>query len=130
MQELEDRIVPTLLGQHLFPADNAWNQNISNAPVDPNSNNYVNNILANGGDYLHADFGGGGAYGIPLITVGSTTPQVPINFTAYGDESDPGQHRGEGELPRTGRRVGSGGGERSGPEGEGTGHGRDGDPTG
>jgi hypothetical protein len=33
LEELEYRVVPTLLGQQLFPADNPWNQNISNAPV-------------------------------------------------------------------------------------------------
>jgi hypothetical protein len=44
VQELEDRVVPTLLGQHLFPADNAWNQNISNAPVDPNSATMIASI--------------------------------------------------------------------------------------
>jgi hypothetical protein len=36
-EELENRVVPTLLGQQLFPPDNAWNQNVSAAPVDPNS---------------------------------------------------------------------------------------------
>jgi len=39
---------------------------------------------------LHADFGGGGAYGIPFMVVPSTQTRVPINYTAYGDESDPG----------------------------------------
>jgi hypothetical protein len=33
MEELEGRLVPTLLAQPLFPVDNPWNQNISNAPV-------------------------------------------------------------------------------------------------
>ena len=37
-----------------------------------------------------ADFGGGGAYGIPYVTVPGTEPQVPINYTEYGSESDPG----------------------------------------
>src|SRR5262245_60498435 len=35
-EEMENRVVPTLLGQQLFPSDNAWNQTISAAPVDPN----------------------------------------------------------------------------------------------
>jgi hypothetical protein len=83
---------PTIGGCAVFPSTNPWNQDISNAPIDPNSTNYVDNILANGGDYLHADFGGGGAYGIPFITTNSSTPLVPINFTAYGDESDPGPY--------------------------------------
>ena len=39
---------------------------------------------------LHADFGGGGAYGIPFMVVPATQKQEPIHYTAYGDESDPG----------------------------------------
>jgi hypothetical protein len=37
LEALEDRTVPTLLGNGLFPADNAWNQQITNAPVAANS---------------------------------------------------------------------------------------------
>src|ERR1700723_3297475 len=37
IEELEVRLVPTLLGQQLFPADYPWNQDISNAPVAVNS---------------------------------------------------------------------------------------------
>ncbi len=76
----------------IFPANNPWNTDVSSAPVHANSDNFVANILANGGDFLHADFGGGGAYGIPYITVNNTTPRLPIVFTAYGDESDPGPY--------------------------------------
>src|SRR5438552_3373590 len=36
-EELEARVVPTLMGQPLFPADYPWNQDISNAPVAANS---------------------------------------------------------------------------------------------
>ncbi len=83
---------PTIGGCPVFPADNAWNTDVTNAPLDLNSSAYISNILANGGGFLHADFGGGGAYGIPYITVNASTPMVPINFTAYGDESDPGPY--------------------------------------
>ncbi|HZP28997.1 MAG TPA: hypothetical protein VFC99_08595 [Acidimicrobiia bacterium] len=76
----------------VFPADNPWNTDVSTFPVSANSTNYIANILASGNQYLHADFGGGGAYGIPYVTVGSGEPQVPIDFTAYGDESDPGPY--------------------------------------
>ena len=37
VEALEDRTMPTLLGQHLFPADNPWNQKITSAPVAANS---------------------------------------------------------------------------------------------
>ena len=76
----------------VFPANNAWNTDISTAPLHPNSSNYINQILADGGDFLHADFGGGGAYGIPYITVPGSQPRVGVNFTDYGDESDPGPY--------------------------------------
>jgi hypothetical protein len=53
----------------------------------------IANILANGGDFLHADFGGGGAYGIPYVTVAGNQPAVPINFFDWPEESDPGPVR-------------------------------------
>jgi hypothetical protein len=76
----------------VFPADNPWNTDISQAPRHPNSANYITNILANGGDFLHADFGGGGAYGIPYATVSGTQPRLPVEFVDWPDESDPGPY--------------------------------------
>src|SRR3954467_3681887 len=76
----------------VFPADNAWNTDIATAPVHANSANYIDNILANGGDFLHADFGGGGEYGIPYVTVSGNQPLVPTNFFDWADESDPGPY--------------------------------------
>jgi hypothetical protein len=78
---------------HVFPADNAWNRDVSTLPVDANSANYISAITALGGNQkLHADFGGAGAYGIPYITVPGTQSLVPVDFDAYGDESDPGPY--------------------------------------
>ena len=78
---------------HVFPANNPWNRDVSTLPVDPNSANYLAAIAGLGGNQkLHADFGGGGAYGIPYITVPGTQPLVPVDFVAYGDESDPGPY--------------------------------------
>ena len=75
-----------------FPADNLWNQDISSAPVDPNSAAIINFIGSGIG--LHADFGSGlyngSSIGIPYLVVGSQQGPLPIVFTAYGDESDPG----------------------------------------
>jgi hypothetical protein len=77
----------------VFPADNAWNRDVSALPLHPNSANYVNTVLASGANKnLHADFGGGGEYGIPYITVSGTQPRSPVNFVDYGDESDPGPY--------------------------------------
>jgi hypothetical protein len=74
-----------------FPADTAWNQDISTAPVDPDSDSYINFIGSS--TPLHPDFGaglyGGQTIGIPYIVV-SAPPFVPILYTAYGSESDPG----------------------------------------
>ena len=74
-----------------FPADSAWNQDVRNAPVDPNSGAIINFIGSN--TPLHPDFGagqfGGQSIGIPYMVV-SGSPLVKIHFTAYGDESDPG----------------------------------------
>ena len=75
-----------------FPADNLWNTDISNAAVDPNSAAIINFIGPSIG--LHPDFGSGlydgQSIGIPYLIVGSTQGMLPIDFTAYGDESDPG----------------------------------------
>ena len=74
-----------------FPADNAWNQDISASPVDPNSADIINLIGAS--TTLHPDFGaglyGGQTIGIPYIVV-SGSPFVNIKYTEYGSESDPG----------------------------------------
>ncbi len=90
---------PTLEGCPVFPADNPWNWDISDAPVHPNSDAYIASISQYGDTHLHADFGGGGMYGIPYITVGGDQPLVPINFTDYGDESDPGPYPIPADAP-------------------------------
>lgn len=75
-----------------FPSDNLWNKDISSAPVDPNSAAIINFIGSGIG--LHPDFGSGlyngQSIGIPYLVVGSQQGNLPITFTAYGDESDPG----------------------------------------
>jgi hypothetical protein len=75
-----------------FPASSLWNTVISSAPVDPNSAAIINFIGGNTG--IHPDFGAGqyqgSTIGIPYLVVNGTQPFLPINFTAYGSESDPG----------------------------------------
>ncbi|MDQ6914308.1 MAG: hypothetical protein M3155_00680 [Actinomycetota bacterium] len=83
---------PRLGGCPVFPASNAWNRDVSRAPVDGRSDAYVRAIDSHGNHFLHADFGGGGAYGIPFRVVPRSQPRVPIRFTAYGDESDRGPY--------------------------------------
>jgi hypothetical protein len=74
-----------------FPSDNPWNQDISSASVDPNSDALINFIGAS--TPMHPDFGaglyGGSTIGVPYVVV-SGSPFVNIHFTAYGSESDPG----------------------------------------
>jgi len=82
----------SLGGCPVFPSDNAWNTDVSAAPTHPNSAAYIAQILADGGDFLHADFGGGGAYGIPYVTVPASEPKVPVTFVDWPDESDPGPY--------------------------------------
>ena len=74
----------------VFPPSNPINQDISGAPVDPRSDAYIASIGSGG--HLHPDFGSPPQYGIPYTVVGPSQPRVPINFTAYGDESDPGPY--------------------------------------
>ena len=75
-----------------FPADNLWNQEISAAPVDPNSAAIISFIGAGVG--VHPDFGSGlyagSIIGIPYLVVGSTQGPVSVNLTDFADESDPG----------------------------------------
>jgi plastocyanin len=96
LETLEDRLVPTLLGNSLFPADNPWNQQITNAPVAANSTAIINNIIGQQGSdgRLHPDFGqdyntSSDLYGIPYNVVhGNSTPKVHVAIDAYASESD------------------------------------------
>ncbi|HEY8550937.1 MAG TPA: hypothetical protein VIL35_13345 [Vicinamibacterales bacterium] len=80
----------------LFPADNWWNVDVSAAPVDPNSQAFINFIGQT--RRLHPDWGGSAhdpgdphaIYGIPYIVVPGSQPLVPVTFVDYGDESDAG----------------------------------------
>jgi hypothetical protein len=73
-----------------LPTEAAWNQDVSKAPRDPRSNAYIAYINSQGGDHLHPDFGSPRAYGFPYSVVGAGQRKLPIHYTAYGDESDPG----------------------------------------
>jgi hypothetical protein len=79
----------------LFPADNWWNLDVSQAPVDRDSQAFIDFIGRTRG--MHPDFGGDAAgpgdpeiYGLPYATVGADQPLVPVTFVDYGDESDAG----------------------------------------
>jgi hypothetical protein len=89
LEALEDRTVPTLLGNSLFPADNPWNQKITNAPVAVNSAQLVQSIGLTRS--LHPDFGttyAGALNGIPYNVVSGNQPKVNVVIDAYPDQSD------------------------------------------
>ena len=73
--------------------ESAWNQDISQAPLDPNSAGYIAYINAHGGDSVHPDFGSPPEYGFPYAVVGKKQRRTKVHFTAYGDESDHGAYR-------------------------------------
>jgi len=73
----------------IFPADNAWNRDVSQAPVDPLSASYLATIGLDVG--LHPDFGSYAGYGIPYVVVSGKQARVPVTFDD-ADESDPGPY--------------------------------------
>jgi hypothetical protein len=94
VEDLEDRVVPTLLGQNLFPADYPWNQNISNAPAAANSAAIISHIGS--AIKIHPDWGNDSAangssplYGVPVNVVhGNSTAKVNVIIDNYPSESD------------------------------------------
>jgi hypothetical protein len=94
VEVLEDRVVPTLLGQQLFPADYPWNQDITSAPVAANSAAVMAHIGTS--INLHPDWGEDNAsngasplYGIPFNVVhGNTTAKINVIIDNYPGESD------------------------------------------
>lgn len=81
---------PTVGGCPVFPADNAWNKDVSTLPLHPRSDQIIARIQSIGADNLHPDFGENPNYGIPYVVVDADQAEVPITYDAYGDESDPG----------------------------------------
>jgi hypothetical protein len=83
----------------IFPADNAWNQDISASPIDPYSSQIITQFSTS---KLKADFGSGlynnVPIGIPYTVVCGSQPKVSITYRAnsydgnYGSESDPGPY--------------------------------------
>jgi hypothetical protein len=82
-----ERSVPIVGGCAIFPANNPWNTDISQYPVDPKSAQYIASIPGN----LHPDFGHETRYGIPFNVVPASQPEVPVKFL-YKSQSDPGPY--------------------------------------
>jgi len=79
--------VPEVGGCQMFPTDNWWNTDISNYPLDPNSDGYISALPGN----LHPDFGEDPHYGIPFNIVPSDQKKVPVHFR-YGSQSNKGPY--------------------------------------
>jgi len=84
-----------LAGRQVFPVSNWWNADISGAPVDARSAQFIDFISGRTASAptavrrLHPDFGPP-PYGIPYVVVSGDQPRVPLTFVAYGSESDSG----------------------------------------
>ena len=96
-----------------FPATDIWNTQISDLPLAPRSAAYVASIGTQ--SHVHADFGSGvwppgseSPIGIPFVEVPAGTSKVPIHFTAYGSESDPGPYPVPPDAPIEGGRSAAG----------------------
>lgn len=86
-QRVTHTSAPIVGGCQIFPADNPWNTDISNYPLDPQSDAYVAALPGN----LHPDFGQDPHYGIPFNIVAATQKKVPVHFR-YNSQSDPGPY--------------------------------------
>ncbi len=85
---------PSIGDSEVFPSDNPWHWDISEYAVHPNSDAYISSIGADIG--LHPDFGSswqGNPIGIPYTVVDTSQQKIPVTWTAYGSESDPGPYR-------------------------------------
>jgi hypothetical protein len=91
----------------VYPADNAWNRDVSADPVDPASDTIIAYINQNGGTKVHPDFGSFAGYGIPYTVVDASQPKVDMVFD-YADESDPGPYPFPADAPVEGGADASG----------------------
>ena len=84
----------------LFPANNWWNTDVSAAPLDPNSANFIAHIV--GTTRVHPDWGGdvgdGTVYGFPYIIVDGAQTKLTVMFGASPNESDGVDHT-NGDTP-------------------------------
>ncbi|PIE25738.1 MAG: hypothetical protein CSA62_00080 [Planctomycetota bacterium] len=82
---------PTIGGCPAFPLSHPLNQKVDELSVAPNSREIIANIGLRG---IQPDFDSKleSVNGIPFVVVPSDQPKVPIRFTEYPEESDPGPY--------------------------------------
>ena len=79
----------------MFPAEHAWNRDVSGDPVDPHSDDY---LAFMGADYLHLHPDFGGPYGQPFLVVPASQARVAMTFgNPWG--SEPGPYPLPADLP-------------------------------
>jgi hypothetical protein len=102
---------PNVGGCTMFPGDNYWNTPVVNAPIHPQSSDFVAAIGA--AATVHPDFGtvwAGAPNGIPYVVVPQDQATVDMgadDFT-YWDESDPGGYPIPADPPIEGGADGTG----------------------
>jgi len=74
---------PVIAGCQIFPADNPWNTDVSQYPVDPLSSKYIAALPGN----LHPDFGQNPDWGFPINVVPATQKKVPVRFYYRGQSN-------------------------------------------
>jgi hypothetical protein len=79
-------------GCKMFPAEDAWNLDVSGVAVDATWTKKVQELV--GAAKIHPDYGvdGQDLYGIPINVVPETQPLASVSFDDYEDESDPGPY--------------------------------------
>jgi hypothetical protein len=88
-------LLEDLSDRQIFPADNWWNLDVSAAPLDPSSDALIDFISGR----TPADTTrtqrphpacGPTPYGMPYVAVSGSQALLPVTFTPYGSQSDPG----------------------------------------
>ena len=85
-------LLGSLAAVSVFPATNWWNTDVSAAPVDAHSADFVTWLESGHGAApfgMHPDFGPP-PYGIPYAVVSGTQALERVTFTLYGSQSDSG----------------------------------------
>jgi len=88
----------------VFPSDNWWNLDITQAPVDAHSDDYISYIDNGGNRTLHPEFGGtvskgsAAVYGYPYAVISGAQAKLAVKMQ-YADESDGVNHNTNKSFP-------------------------------
>jgi len=91
-------------GRSIFPPDNWWNLDVSEAPLAPGSQDLIDWLSGRSPSNpsatrrLHPDFGPP-PYGVPAIGVSGSQPRRAVAFVDYPEESDGGAAGGAAGYP-------------------------------